>query len=1326
VSQPTGEHASGVELASGYVKVEVQTGEGTKKLHAELDAIETHGAVVGKNTGQSIVTAVAAAGEPAAKGFSEKLRADTSGTAAAATEHAGTFRSTFMEAIRSSTAGENFAYLFRGAGEVAEQYGGVTAERFSGRFVQLLAANRIDAERESAKTGEALAQGVRRGAEAGGESFGLGESFKTATEHLKTLGAEGGEAGEKVAGIGGALLGLASNPVVLVTGAVLGLVGALGEVTDKLFDLGEKWEETFHRIEIQTGATGERLGVLEEDTKRLVGRVPLATGQIGSIVAGVATSLKDTGVEVTEVAKVVGDLQSMVGPIDLTGLGKGIRVAGLGGDAQAQIDVLNQLFKASQQTQIPINTLIDSLARAAPVAKTLGISLGETTSIMSQLGAAGIDPGKTLMILSRAAADATKNHHSLATELSTTIEKIRNASTEEEKLKIASDAFGKGRGLAASIVAGVDQGLTLDPATLDRLEHMGSVIEDTRKETLSWGDQWTMFKGQVEVALEPLSGVVFKNIVGGLSTAVSWMEDHKQQIVTFFEVLTKASVVVVEVLAKVGGAIVIVAGIVQSQFGNMVKWIGDAMADIGGALGHLPEWLGGGAWTHSLENAGHDAQRLGDKMNAAGQVITNWGINIENVSGQIVPKAFAAINAAVEGTKTAADGASDSLKKIPGAMTLLSSMPPPKPINIPVNAVPGQGVTLSPDQKSIQVLMSIVTGQPVPPGGPTPGTPGYNPLTGPFGGASGQWPQGVPRQRGGGISGFGGGDVVPALLEPGEHVSTKEEVAGVGGHGNMQVVRALMRHGILSEILAAMGFAAGGSVHLAGHAEAEKGWVLERFKAAGIKPAHFQGGGEVAAVQVLQAESGRTPYVLGGFSPDGIDCSGLVSEVVNAFLGMPAYSTGDRMATGSEAAWLTKKGFLAGVGPPGTLRVGFYNGGPAGGHTALTLPSGINAESGGSGGGVRLGGGAAGANDPEFTQHYYLPARGVVEPGGYGGTGSGGSGGYGGAGGAGGASPEQVAAADTAVSAAQGSLDVAGQRVTEAQQALDVATNKPVGKGPKGQEAHDRAVAEAQSRLRKVEAERDQKQSDLDSRQSERAGLTGDTDPKALVAAKDRVTEANQRLSDAQAKLDRDRADPKVKPSQIMADENAVAEAKERVAKAEQHVQEVESRPGKGEKGGKGKDADLVSAVGDALGKGLQENIPPGFSNPLSWGGVKSAAALLKFLGGVAGAHGSPGAAAGLNIFGDVLGGSGGSVAKDVMALMSPQAYAASGGGLPTSNPALPPDMKSAGAGNTNTTVVNRPQNYYGDIHDDGRHQQAVDAAAHRDVKKTLQRWVMT
>src|SRR3984957_4163104 len=118
----------------------------------------------------------------------------------------------------------------------------------------------------------------------------------------------------------------------------------------------------------------------------------------------------------------------------------------------------------------------------------------------------------------------------------------------------------------------------------------------------------------------------------------------------------------------------------------------------------------------------------------------------------------------------------------------------------------------------------------------------------------------------------------------------------------------------------------------------------------------------LATLMTLIQQMSGTPYVTGGSSERGTDCSGLASLVSNVATDRPAF--GSRFNTGNEESALLARGFKYGTAP-GALVIGWN-----GGHTAVTLPDGTPVSSG-EGGGVRVGGG--GAYQSQFTHHMYLP-----------------------------------------------------------------------------------------------------------------------------------------------------------------------------------------------------------------------------------------------------------------------------------------------------------------------------------------------------------------
>lgn len=121
----------------------------------------------------------------------------------------------------------------------------------------------------------------------------------------------------------------------------------------------------------------------------------------------------------------------------------------------------------------------------------------------------------------------------------------------------------------------------------------------------------------------------------------------------------------------------------------------------------------------------------------------------------------------------------------------------------------------------------------------------------------------------------------------------------------------------------------------------------------------------LAALLSLISQVSGTPYIPGGDSPAGTDCSGLASWVANVASGRPAF--GSRFNTGNMESALLARGFQYGSAPESVV-IGWN-----GGHAAVTLPDGTPVSSGESGSGVRVGGG--GAYQPSFTHHMFLPVQ---------------------------------------------------------------------------------------------------------------------------------------------------------------------------------------------------------------------------------------------------------------------------------------------------------------------------------------------------------------
>lgn len=213
--------------------------------------------------------------------------------------------------------------------------------------------------------------------------------------------------------------------------------------------------------------------------------------------------------------------------------------------------------------------------------------------------------------------------------------------------------------------------------------------------------------------------------------------------------------------------------------------------------------------------------------------------------------------------------------------------------------------------------------------------------------------------RGGRVPGGAGNtDTVPAMLTPGEIVIRKEVAQA---HKNFLLA---LNQGEPEAVQAAGGrWAKGPNKYRKGGIVADTG---SAYNAAILR-----------AVKVAKRMDGK-PYIYGGASFRGADCSGFMSMLHNAIMNRPVARRAFTTASFRDGRAFGYK--------PG-LKSAFAIGNNPGVHMAGTL-AGTNVEAGGSHGRVAYGGPAVGADHKQFKLRVHLPvAGGKFVPGGKGGGG---------------------------------------------------------------------------------------------------------------------------------------------------------------------------------------------------------------------------------------------------------------------------------------------------------------------------------------------------
>lgn len=212
---------------------------------------------------------------------------------------------------------------------------------------------------------------------------------------------------------------------------------------------------------------------------------------------------------------------------------------------------------------------------------------------------------------------------------------------------------------------------------------------------------------------------------------------------------------------------------------------------------------------------------------------------------------------------------------------------------------------------------------------------------------------GIPRSVRDPILGVDGGGVPVARVEPGEFIVNREDTAK-----HLPLLRAI-NSGRINPAQGDLG--------------------LPRYANGGVVSARqllaFADGQRVNGQQAPRSLEG-IPYVWGGgLLANWGDCSGAMSGLAALAAGVSV--VGRKFATGTEGQWLGANGFTRGTSSGrNAFEIGYFNGGPYGGHTAGTIfdENGVatNVEMGGGRGNGQIGGRAAGSRHSQFTDRYFI------------------------------------------------------------------------------------------------------------------------------------------------------------------------------------------------------------------------------------------------------------------------------------------------------------------------------------------------------------------
>ncbi|NSV45723.1 phage tail tape measure protein [Enterococcus faecalis] len=415
----------------------------------------------------------------------------------------------------------------------------------------------------------------------------LRSALESTNEALKEQGDLSVKTAEKLAKIekaGDKMKSVGKKMTVGLTAPIMG-IGAASIAAFKELD------DSLDSITTATGATGEQLESLQDSFKTVAGQIPTDMENISTGIGEVNTQfglmdkqLEDTTGRMLKFSEINGSdvSQSTINAkksMDLFRL-----------SIEDLPMILDSVSKTSQDTGVGVDQLFDAVNRGAPQLKAMGLVFSESTTLIGQMEKAGIDSAGTLGYLAKASVVYAKDNKTMQDGLSGTIESIKGATTEQEKLTIASEVFGTKA--ASKMVEAIDSGALSMDGLADSAKNAAGTVDQTFNDILNPIDQAKIAQNQFKIAM----GELGEQVQIALLPAFEAASNAIQKVSTWFNGLTdnqKQTIITIAGVVAAIGPVLVVLGTLASSISSLIPVIAFIASPIGIVIAALAAFVAG-------------------------------------------------------------------------------------------------------------------------------------------------------------------------------------------------------------------------------------------------------------------------------------------------------------------------------------------------------------------------------------------------------------------------------------------------------------------------------------------------------------------------------------------------------------------------------------------------------------------------------------------------------------------------------------------------------------------------------------------------------------
>ena len=318
-------------------------------------------------------------------------------------------------------------------------------------------------------------------------------------------------------------------------------------------------DKAMQRISRGTGAQGKELDSLQREWRKLAGSVTQNFEESAQVLADFNTRLGLTGDRLRKISKQALDAARMTGEgVDNVVSQSAKAMNDWGVAAEDMSKFMDTLFKAAQSTGIQMGNLSTQLYKYGAGLRGMGFDLESSIALLAQFEKQGVNVerimGSLSMGLGRMAREGITDAEEAFKRL---MQEIQNAESVTEATRLAIEVFGSRAG--PDMALAIREGRFSVEELIATLREAEGAIEQTSRETETFGEMWLRTKNKVMIAIEPIG----REILNIAESVMPQVERAAERATTAIEEMsddTKTAILAVAAVLAAGGPLLIAIG----------------------------------------------------------------------------------------------------------------------------------------------------------------------------------------------------------------------------------------------------------------------------------------------------------------------------------------------------------------------------------------------------------------------------------------------------------------------------------------------------------------------------------------------------------------------------------------------------------------------------------------------------------------------------------------------------------------------------------------------------------------------------------------------